>query len=397
MDNQTNIELLLKKYIANDCTASEVEALIDIFRSGDKKELIELLVHEHLVNEATDELIFKAEVDRVYTRLDLSNTEAQAMRIQPRRFPAYFKVAAAIIVIVLSAVVLYFLFSSNKKNTPVIAALQDVAPGSNKAILVLSDGKQVVLNDIGVGNITEDGGAIIKKSAAGQVAYYSTDNLQNHKAINTIKTPMGGQYQVVLPDGSKVRLNAASSITYPATFNSDERRVTLTGEGYFEIARLTKNNRKVPFIVETGKQRIEVLGTRFNVNAYDDEKGITTTLVEGKVKVTTENETVILKPNQELKLRDESITMHKVDVETVIDWTNGDFNFVDEDMKSVMRKIARWYNVEVVYDSDIPDANLSALISRDRNLSEVLRMLELSGEAQFNIENGTVHISNKAK
>ncbi|MCC6289065.1 MAG: FecR family protein [Chitinophagaceae bacterium] len=392
-----HIELLFKKYIANDCTSVEAAELIDIIRSGNQKELIESLMQEQLGNAATDELLFKAASDRVFKRLDLSNTEEQVLPIGARRLPTYIKVAAAIIVIAVSSVAMYFLFSSGKKTTPVMVAMQDIAPGGNKATLVLSDGKQVVLNDIGVGNITEDGGAIIKKSADGQLAYYSTDNSQNHKAINTVKTPMGGQYQVVLPDGSKVRLNAASSITYPAAFNSDERRVTLTGEAYFEITHLTKNNRKVPFIVETGRQKIEVLGTRFNVNAYDDEKGITTTLVEGKVKVTTENETVILKPNQELNLRDEGITTHKVDVETVIDWTNGDFNFADEDMKSVMRKIARWYNVEVVYDSNIPDVNLSAQISRDRNLSEVLRMLELSGDAQFRIENGAIHISNKTK
>lgn len=397
MNNQIHTELLFKKYIANDCTASEVAELIDIIRLGEQKELIASLVHKHLCGEAADELLYKAAADRVYRKLDLTNTEEQAVFMRSHRYPAYIRVAAAIIIIALSAVVIYFIVSPHKRNNPVMAAVQDIAPGGNKATLVLSDGKQVVLNDIGVGNITEDGGAIIKKSADGQLAYYSTDNTQNQKAINTVKTPMGGQYQVVLPDGSKVRLNAASSITYPAAFNSDERRVTLTGEAYFEITHLTKNNKKIPFIVETGRQKIEVLGTRFNVNAYDDEKGITTTLVEGKVKVTTENETVILTPNQELNLRDEGITTHKVDVETVIDWTNGDFNFADEDMKSVMRKIARWYNVEVVYDSNIPDVNLSAQISRDRNLSDVLRMLELSGDAQFRIENGAIHISNKPK
>jgi transmembrane sensor len=388
---------LFEKYIANDCTPSEAAVLIDIIRLGEERALIESLIQQHLHNSATDELLYRAASDRVFKRLELHTPVENVVPISSHKFSTYLKVAAIVTVILVSSIIAYRFFSSDKKVLPVVASRQDVAPGGNRAILVLSDGKQVVLNDISVGNITEDGGAIIKKSSDGQLAYYSTDNMHQQKAINTVKTPKGGQYQVILPDGSKVWLNAASSITYPAAFNTEERRVVLTGEGYFEITHLTRNNKKVPFIVETGRQKIEVLGTRFNVNAYDDEKAITTTLIEGKVKVTTENETVILKPNQELNLRDEGITTHKVDVEPAIDWKNGDFNFTDEDIKMVMRKIARWYNVDVVYDSNIPDENLSGQISRDRNLSEVLRVLELSGDKQFRIENGAVHISFKKK
>ena len=136
-----------------------------------------------------------------------------------------------------------------------------------------------------------------------------------------------------------------------------------------------------------------MLGTKFNVNAYDDETGIKTTLIEGKVKVTTENETVILKPNQEFDLGAEGISTKKVDVEPAIDWKNGDFIFADENIQSIMRKLARWYNVKVVYDSEVPEESLSGQISRNRNLSEVLRMLELSGDTKFRIENDSVHIS----
>lgn len=394
MNSQHYISQLFKKYIANDCTTEEVAALIDIIRSGEEKIFVESLIEQHLEEEATEELLYKAASERIFKNLHLHNTNNEAVKKTFRIFPGYLKVAAAaIIFILISSFLTYNFFSSRQKNTSLARVVQDIAPGGNKATLVLSDGQQVVLNDMQVGNITEDGGAIIKKSADGQLAYSMGENTNRLKAVNTVKTPKGGQYQVVLPDGSKVWLNAASSITYPATFNTNERRVLLTGEGYFEITTMLKNNKKIPFIVETGKQKIEVLGTRFNVNAYDDENGTKTTLVEGKVKVTTENETVILKPNQEFDLRSEGMTTKKVDVEPAIDWKNGDFIFADEDIKSIMRKIARWYNIEIVYESNIPNENLSGQISRDRNLSEVLRMLELSGDTKFRIENGSVHIS----
>lgn len=396
MGRRHYIDILFKKYIANDCTAEETAALIDIIRSGEEKDFVEALMLEHMHEGDQQQLHYKSATDRVFQRLELHDEDNTVIQISPKPWRKYIRIAAAVAVAITSAVTVYFFTSSKQKVNVVSATVQDIAPGGNKATLVLSDGKQVVLSDVGLGNITEDDGMLIKKSADGQLAYYDngTGNKQK-KGFNSIKTPKGGQYQVVLPDGSKVWLNAASSITYPAAFNSNERRVTLTGEGYFEITHITKDNKRIPFIVETGKQQIEVLGTRFNVNAYDDEKGITTTLVEGKVKVITENETVILRPNQELNLRDEGITTHKVDVEPAIDWKNGDFLFVEEDIKSVMRKIARWYNVEVVYDSNIPDQNLSGQISRNRNLSEVLRILELSGNTRFTIENGKLHISYK--
>ncbi|MFT3705669.1 MAG: DUF4974 domain-containing protein [Agriterribacter sp.] len=398
MNRQHHIAFLFKKYITNDCTIEEAAELIDIIRSGEEKIFVEELLQQHMHEEAANELLYKTATGRVFQRLDLHKEDNPVVQISPKPWWLYSKIAVAVALIIGSCIAVYFLSSSKEKIIAPPVAVQDIAPGGNKATLVLADGKQVVLNDVSVGSITEEDGVIIKKPADGQLAYYDEGNsLKQQKGFNTVKTPKGGQYQVILPDGSKVWLNAASSITYPAAFNAEERRVTLTGEGYFEVAHLTKNGKRVPFVVETGKQKVEVLGTRFNVKAYDDEKTITTTLVEGKVKVTTENETVILRPNQELNLRDEGITTHKVDIEPAIDWKNGDFLFADEDIKSVMRKIARWYNVDVVYESNIPDQNLSGQISRNRNLSEVLRMLELSGDTRFRIENGAVHISYKNK
>lgn len=397
MNSEQRIGILFKKYLANDCTPEEAAELIDIIRSGEKKELIEKIIGQHLEDEPADRLNHDAATEKVFQKLELPGAVEPVIVKSSWTIPAYLKVAAAVLLIAVSSYITYTFLNSSKKELPVASVAQDVAPGGNKATLLLSDGKEVVLSEMQVGKITEDGGTIIKKSADGQLAYITTSSSSNPNASNTVKTPKGGQYQVILPDGSKVWLNAASSITYPAAFSNNERRVKLTGEGYFEITTVLKHNKKVPFIVETGKQKIEVLGTRFNVNAYDDESGIKTTLIEGKVKVVTDNETVILKPNQEFNLRSEGISTKKVDVEPAIDWTNGDFIFAEENIKSIMRKVARWYNVELIYESDIPDENLSGQISRNRNLSEVLRMLALSSDTKFRIENGAVHISYEKK
>lgn len=396
MNSEQYITILFKKYLVNDCTSEEAIELIDIIRSGTNKTLIETLIREHLADETPDEFLYHAETKQVFQKLDLRDSTVSTGGRSFRVVPSYLKVAAALIVIA-SSVMIYTVFGPAKKNGAPGKVVQDIAPGGNKATLFLSSGKQVDLSRLQIGNIAQENGVIIKKSADGQLAYFITENSNSPDAVNTVKTPKGGQYQVILPDGSKVWLNAASSITYPASFSPAGRHVTLTGEGYFEITTIIKDKKKVPFIVETGKQKIEVLGTRFNVNAYDDEKGIKTTLIEGKVKVTTENETVILKPNQEFNVQSTGISTKSVDVEPAIDWKNGDFIFADEDIKSVMRKISRWYNVDVVYDSEIPGETLSGQISRNRNLSEVLRMLELSGDTKFKIENGSVHLSYQKK
>ncbi|MGN6439203.1 MAG: FecR family protein [Agriterribacter sp.] len=396
MKHQQDIAALFRKYLANQCSPEETLELIDFIRSGENPELIQSLLDRSLNQDAVDHLLYKAQADRVFAKLDLSDNGEQYPVFKKSSKPLYLKIAAAIAIVLTGAAFFYFFKSTSTGSNAAVATVQDILPGGNKATLVLSDGQQVELNNQQVGNIAEDAGAIISKSADGQLAYQTSGN-NALKGFNTVKTPRGGQYQVILPDGSKVWLNAASSVTYPAVFNQEERRVTLTGEGYFEINTIVRNHKKVPFIVETGKQKIEVLGTRFNVNAYDDDAGIKTTLIEGKVKVVTENETVILRPSQEFNLRAEGISTKKVDVEPSIDWKNGDFIFADESIKSIMPKIARWYNVELVYDSDIPNENLSGQISRSRNLSEVLRMLELSGDTKFRIENGAVHISHNKK
>ena len=391
LDQHQHIEQLFRKYLNNDCTPEETASLVAFMRSSKNRELIQSLLDDHFQDSEDEAGMYRAQTDRIFQKLRLDDA-VEKITVNPRNTGFRFlKTAVAALLIVASVWAVFLIKPSSKKEATAARTAEDVLPGGNKAVLVLSDGQQVKLDSLQSGTPRVGEAAVVKRSDDGHLIYYAADN-NRLKGFNTIKTPRGGQYEVVLPDGSRVWLNAASSITYPAAFNAGERRVMLNGEAYFEITSLWRNNKKIPFVVETDKQKIEVLGTRFNVNAYDDEAGVKTTLIEGKVKVTTENETVILKPSQQFNLGIEGISTKKVDVEPAIDWKNGDFLFADEDLKSVMRKIARWYNVELVYDSEIPDESLSGQISRSRNLSEVLRMLELSGDTKFRIEDGAVHI-----
>lgn len=393
MFNQQHIKELFAKYLSNNCTEEEAKVLLDYIQDANNSTFVQSLLDEHLNDNPSDNRIFKQQAARIFKNLDLSIKDDLPTTTPSIKKSGWLRAVAIIACILLGAASIYIISHSFGKPMDEPAVVHDVLPGGNVATLVLSNGQQVELGELGLGDTKEDGGAIIKKFADGQISYTSIPN--KHAGTNTIKTPRGGQYQVTLPDGSKVWLNAASSITYPAVFNNNERRVLLQGEGYFEITALIKNNKKVPFIVETGQQKIEVLGTRFNVKAYSDEKTIKTTLIEGHVKVITENESVILQPSQEFNLSSEGISTRRVDPEPAIDWKNGDFIFVEEDIRSIMRKLARWYNVEIIYEDELPMETRSGQISRNRNLSEVLRILELSGDIVFKIDRNTVRVYRK--
>lgn len=362
--------------------------LVDIIRSGKDTAIINELITRHL-GDREHELLPEGVSERVFAKLHFEQTPApKSSRL--RRMPPLLKIAVAAAVIIALTVGVYYI---KPASAPHFALEEkDVPPGGNRATLVLADGRELVLTDLQVGDVADEDGIVIKKTADGMLEYQS--GVSGGNGMNVIKTPKGGQYCVVLPDGSKVWLNAASTITYAASFGKRERTVKLSGEAYFEVLPQKHNGKSVPFFVETAGQKIEVLGTRFNVNAYDDGNGIKTTLLEGKVKVMTGEDAVILKPSQEFSLRSDGASTQQVDVDVAIDWKNGDFIFAEEDIRSVMRKVARWYDVEVIYEDEAgaPREHISGQISRNRNLSEVLRMLELSGNMRFRIQNSGIHV-----
>jgi hypothetical protein len=295
-----------------------------------------------------------------------------------------FAAAAASILLFLS-LGSHFLFHPKLKVTQQIAQVHDIAPGGNKAILTLANGKQIVLTGAQKGVLAKQGAIVINKTRDGQIVYTAAATAaQNSKLVNynSIETPRGGQYHLTLADGTNVWLNAASSIKYPVAFTGNERRVEITGEAYFEV----KHNAAKPFRVICNGQTVEDLGTSFNVNAYSDENAIKTTLLEGSVKVSSAGENKMLIPGEQALLEKGNIRIANVDVNRVVAWKNGMFEFKDADIGTVMRQLSRWYDVDVKYQGKIPDALFSGKLHMNVNASQILDILSFF-KVHFKIEN----------
>lgn len=307
------------------------------------------------------------------------------------------RLAAAAIVIAIAAVVFMNIGRQSKTTEPVVAktTVNDVLPGGNRAALKLADGRLIVLDSSANGSLAIQGNATIIKLSDGQIAYNAEDKGATEVLYNTMSTPPAGQYKLKLPDGTDVWLNAASSITYPTAFAGRERTVTITGEAYFEVAK----DRSKPFHVKVNDMDVEVFGTHFNINAYADEAAVKTTLLEGSVKVrqsangnrqsakNTER-AVVLKPGQQAVMAavNSRLTIdHSPDIDQVIAWKNGLFNFNKVSLQDVMKQISRWYDVDVVYQGAIRPKKFGGEIQRDLNLSEVLDGLKETG-IHFKIE-----------
>lgn len=303
----------------------------------------------------------------------------------------YWSVAAALFLIAGVA------FLSNRISTQIkpepaqLVKKQDVPPGSNKAFLTLGNGKKFSLTDAATGRIAKANGLLITKAADGQLIYSVSeqDRIGTTVEFNKIETPRGGQYQINLPDGTKVWLNAASSLRYPTRFNAGKRSVELSGEGYFEVAK----DKGRPFVVITVNQEVEVLGTHFNINSYDEEPGASTTLLEGSVRVSASGKKRILSPGEQSQIKGGEMEVSMVDTEAVLSWKNGDFVFTGDNFKSIMRKISRWYDVEVVYQGNFDDLKFGGYISRSKNISAVLNIMESTGKVHFSIKNQTITVS----
>ncbi|BAV07459.1 FecR family protein [Filimonas lacunae] len=261
-----------------------------------------------------------------------------------------------------------------------------IAPGGNRALLTLADGSTIVLDSAGSGQLATQGKVTVIKLEDGRIAYHGKD-AGTAMAYNTIATPKGGQYQLVLADGTKVWLNASSALRFPAAFSGKERRVELTGEGYFEVAQ----NTGMPFHVQTGRVDVEVLGTSFNINAYADEAGISTTLLEGGVRIGDGNSNTQLKPGQQLvayPAGSSKLNSH-VDVEEVMAWKNGRFQFKGASVEAILRQAARWYDIDFEYKGGITEV-FSGQISRNVNAEQLLHILELTGLVKFTIHGKSV-------
>jgi transmembrane sensor len=292
----------------------------------------------------------------------------------------FLKYAAAIIIILGTGT--YLITKNNISPAEKIALHKPVIQkAEEKIVLTLSDGRQIIVNDSSANNIA-DGHTIIKKENG--VLIYNTGLSTEKPIYNTMTTPKGGQYQLILPDGSKVWLNAASSLTYPIVFTGTKREVELTGEAYFEI----KENKKYPFIVNALNTHIEVLGTGFNVNAYKNEAGVSTTLVNGAVKVFSQKNSVVIKPGQQINISysNNQMTTTLPNIDDVLAWREGMFQFENRNIQTIMRQLERWYDVTVEYKGPLPDAEFSGSLSRTENASMLLDALSLTKKVHFIID-----------
>lgn len=341
-------------------------------------------------NEQLSEYELADSYEHLKSRLPLAQ-QTKVVNLWPR------VAAAASIALLLGAGIFYFTKSElrvEQENIQVVEKPKEIAPGGNRGILTLSNGKQIVLSDISSKDIIakEDQDEVtIKMDANGVITYVINPNAdaseEDANSFNTLSTPTGGQYNIVLADGTKVFLNAVSSIKYPTQFNGDQRIVELEGEAYFEVAK----NKSKPFLVKSANQTIEVLGTHFNVHAYNNEAVVKTTLLEGSVAVSSRNQKATLKPGQQSSVSDSSnkIAVKEVDTEAAIAWKNGRFKFDNADLKSVMKQLERWYGIKVEYRGDVSDVRFNGGTFRNKNLSEVLKVLELSN-IKFKVEGKTI-------
>ncbi len=337
--------------------------------------------------------------ERMYTKIledtGINNRAGAVVRPMRSVFKRYWAAAAVVSGLLIGG---YFFFlnpTDPKGNLTVEQRFKnDLAPGGNKAILTLSNGQKIVLDSLANGWIVAEGGATIEKTADGLLLYKpGTGGMAN--AIHTISTPVGGEFAVELPDGSKVWLNALSSLKFAATFSGNERLVQLSGEAYFEVAK----NAAKPFIVEVGTagtqgyQRVEVLGTHFNIKAYPDEVVKATTLIEGKVKVSSLTTDNILAPGQQMVIgTDGKASLNEnADVDVLLAWHKGLFRFKDLTLREIMPVAARWYGIEVVYEGDA-DEHFSSGIPRQSTLQEFLKILEATGRVKFLIEGNKVTV-----
>lgn len=370
---------LLEKYLDDRITLEERRQLAFGLEDPACAQLLDETIYEELVARAYEGTPDEGIRQLIQQRLD--QEVAPVYIIRSRR---YKWVAAAAIFVLVAGTCLWW--QRPAKHPAAEAFITDATPGTNKAILTLSDGSKVTLDSAGNQVIRQGATAIHQQG--GQLKY-DPQSTATAVQYNILSTPRGGQFQITLPDGTKVWLNAASTLRYPTAFAGPERLVEINGEAYFEVAA----NANQPFRVKMKEAEVQVLGTNFNVNAYADEPIIQTTLLEGSIKLSANNNQVLLKPGQQAILAtNKEFQINEVNPGDAIAWKNGYFLFKNEGIESVMRTIARWYDVDVSYQGDVTKQRLGGTVSRYENLEDLLKTIELTKSLKFKIEGRRVTI-----
>lgn len=277
------------------------------------------------------------------------------------------------------------LLATQQKNIP---ANTQILPGKTAGTLILADGRRITLSDVRSGQVANQQGIIVSKSASNQLVYTMTKGNVEKKntQYNTLSTANGEQYSIILPDGTKVWLNAGSSLKFPTTFDGLARReVELSGEGYFEVV----HNARQPFTVHTASQYIEDIGTHFNISCYPDDPKAKTTLLEGSIKINGK----ILRPGQQATSSLSGISISDVNTDAIVAWKNGYFEFQDENIYDIMKRIARWYNIQVVYEGKMPLSGMEGSMSRFADVSDILSVIQQTGLFSFRIAQTKIYVS----
>jgi transmembrane sensor len=407
--NNNRLQYLVSQYLNDTCTQEELaEFWQQIGEMEDETPMRDALQHLWQQSKAgndTPATGWEAVLQQVYSKADLHLQEPVAIPLWKR---GVFRWAAAAVVVLSLGTAGYWLLNNNKPSgsKEVVSAItpQDVsAPQNNRATITLSNGQTVYLDSAGNGSLATQGNVQVVKLADGQIAYKGA---ANELVYNTLTNPRGSKViNMTLSDGSHIWLNAGSSITYPVTFVGNERNVDIIGEVYFEVAPLTPKGgqRKLPFIVNVlpstgraGGGRVEVLGTHFNINAYDDEPNVKVTLLEGAVKVGNNMGLVNIKPGEQATIFTNQLphTSDNINIQQVMAWKNGLFSFTGADLATIMRQLARWYDIQVKYEGQIPARKFSGEITHDLTLSQLMNGLQSLG-IKFKIEGRTMIVQQK--
>jgi transmembrane sensor len=381
---------LLTSYDAGTLTDKEKRELSDLLHDPQYRGQLEGLFTENFADPDFKDIADPESLELMYQHIQLRKQPATIRRMFPYRF-RWAAAAAAILVLATGA---YFFFSPSPKQA--IVHTEDTlkndvaAPAYTKAVLLLADGKEIVLDNATNGQLAVQENISIIKPGDGQLIYSANQSLRagGSRNMNTLTVPRGSRpLQLTLTDGTKIWLNTAASITYPAAFSGNQRKVQITGEAYFEVAK--DATRK--FYVSANGIETEVLGTHFNINAYEDETNVKITLLEGSINVSAPGNLQRLAPGQQAQWENKGTikVLNDVDTDEVMAWKEGVFDFNGTDMRSVMRQLARWYNVEVEYQGKITESHFSGIINRSNNISQVLKMLQSTGGIGFRVETGS--------
>jgi transmembrane sensor len=390
------LHILFKKYLDNTCNLEETRRLMNYFQlDEDKDRLKDIIINVLEIQDEryeTDPAIagVLAKVDRdLFVQIQESESIVSKGKNKTLRLWLQIAAVAAVLTVICTGVY-FFNYRSAKLPATVKVEVHDFNPGDFGATLTMANGRKISLANASKGEIGRESGVIITKTDDGRLAYEIDEKVSDPNALNTLSTARGETYQVRLPDGSLVYLNAASSLTYTtALMQNGKRVVKLIGEGYFEVAK----DKLHPFMVKTNRQEVEVLGTHFNISSYADDAVEKTTLLEGSVKLSASGNFKVLKPGQQAKLYDGKIQINETDTDLAVAWKNNEFVVDSENIETIMKMIGRWYNVEVIYVGEKTSQRFSGKVSRFDKMSKVLEIVESTGEARFEVKGRTVYVS----